>query len=225
MRHRPAGSRQARQEPGRRQEALREDARPPRRGADLHSGRAGVGAEVGAGIDGEERLEWLLPATLPVEDESGAREAPGLYALRWRIEDWHRILKSGCKVEEIAHATAERIQRAAAINAVIAWRLAALTLCGRETPELDASSFFSDVEIAILEDFATERRMSGPENLGAAMGLVAAMGGHLHRKHDRPPGSEVVWLGCARLADASRAAERARRLGPESAMRKLLRPD
>ncbi|MDE0533509.1 MAG: IS4 family transposase, partial [Albidovulum sp.] len=175
--------------------------------------------------DGSERLEWLLPATLPIADESGAREAPGLYALRWRIEDWHRILKSGCKVEEIAHATAERIQRAAAINAVIAWRLAALTLCGRETPELDAASFFSDVEIAVLSDFAAERRVKGPENLGQAMNLVAAMGGHLHRKHDRPPGSEVVWLGCARLADASQAAERARRLGSESAMYKLLRPD
>ncbi|MDE0305254.1 MAG: hypothetical protein OXI87_10270, partial [Albidovulum sp.] len=93
----------------------------------------------------------------------------------------------------------------------------ALTLCGRETPELDAASFFSDAEIAILEDFATERRMSGPDNLGAAMGLVAAMGGHLHRKHDRPPGSEVVWFGYARLADASQAA------GPPALSRRLRR--
>ena len=182
-------------------------------------------AEEADPADGSERLEWLLLTTLPVAGEEQAREALELYALRWRIEDWHRILKSGCKVEEIAHAAAERIQRAAAINAVIAWRLAALTLCGRETPELDAKSFFTDIEIAVLADFAKERRFRGPENLGRAMSLVAAMGGHLHRKHDRPPGNEVVWFGYARLADSSAAAERARRLGPESEIYKLLRPD
>ncbi|MDE0113396.1 MAG: hypothetical protein OXN84_14090 [Albidovulum sp.] len=86
---------------------------------------------------------------------------------------------------------------------MITWRLAALTLCGHQTPEPDAASFFSYIEIAILLGFATVRRMSWPDNLGAAMGLVAAMGGHLHRKHDRPPGSEDVWFSCARLADAS----------------------
>ena len=32
--------------------------------------------------DGSESLGWLLPATLPIADESGAREAPRLYALR-----------------------------------------------------------------------------------------------------------------------------------------------
>ena len=72
---------------------------------------------------------------------------------------------------------------------------------------------------------AMERGRRGPENLGAAMGLVAAMGGHLHRKHDRPPGHQVVWFGYAALAGGSLAAERARRLGPESAMYKLLRPN
>jgi len=49
----------------------------------------------------------------------------------WRVEDWHRVLKSGCRVEKIARAAAERIQRAAAINAVFAWRLAGPAMRGR----------------------------------------------------------------------------------------------
>ncbi len=182
--------------------------------------------EAGDPADGSARLEWLLLTTLPVAGEEQAREILKLYALRWRIEDWHRVLKSGCGVEKIAHAAAERLQRAAAINAVIAWRLAALTMCGRETPELDAKCFFTKIEIAILADFATERRFPRPDNLGRAMGLVAAMGGHLHRKHDRPPGNEIIWYGYARLADSSASTERALRLGPEkSEVYKLLRPD
>ena len=175
--------------------------------------------------DGSQRLEWLLLTTLPVATAEQAKEALAFYCLRWRIEDWHRVLKSGCKVEEIAHATAERLKRAAAINAVIAWRLAALTLIGRETPELDAGAFFSDFEIAILEDFAKVRRLNGPENLGCAMRLVASMGGHLHRKHDRPPGNQIVWYGYIMLAGQAQAAEQAAELGEESALYKLLRPD
>ncbi len=50
------------------------------------------------------------------------------YRLRWRIEDWHRVLKAGCKVEYLGHRRGERIERAVTINAVIAWRLAVLTL-------------------------------------------------------------------------------------------------
>ncbi|MCY4460345.1 MAG: IS4 family transposase [Albidovulum sp.] len=175
--------------------------------------------------DGSERLEWLLLTTLPVAGEEQAREALELYALHHRIEDWHRVLKSGCRVEKIAHDDAERTQRAAAINALIAWRLAVLTMCGRETPELDAKCFFTNIEIAIPADFATERRLPWPDNLDRAMGLVAAMGGHLHGKHDPPPGNEIVWLGYARLADSSASIERAMRLGPESEAYKQLWSD
>ena len=102
---------------------------------------------------------------------------------------------------------------------------AAPTLCGRETPELDAKCFFSDIEIAVLADFAKERGIRGPENLGFAVDLVAFMGGHLQRKHDRLPGNEVVWRGYLSLADSSAAGERTRRLGADSEMRKLLRTD
>ncbi|MEJ2446182.1 MAG: hypothetical protein P8Y42_22480 [Exilibacterium sp.] len=58
------------------------------------------------------------------------------YQLRWRIEDWHRVLKSGCRVEKLAHKTAERLKSAIAINLVIAWRIMLMTLLGRETPEV-----------------------------------------------------------------------------------------
>ena len=69
-----------------------------------------------------------------------AEEVFRLYSLRWRIEDYHGILKSGWDVEKIAHTTACRVTRAVTINAFIAWRLATLSLMGRETPELPAET-------------------------------------------------------------------------------------
>jgi hypothetical protein len=44
---------------------------------------------------------------------------------QWYIEDWHRVLKSGCSIDDLAHETAERLRRAIAINLVIAWRISA----------------------------------------------------------------------------------------------------
>ena len=179
-------------------------------------------AESEAPADGAEPLEWLLLTTLPVGNREQALEVVGFYLLRWRIEDWHRILKTGCEVEKISHRTASRIQRAVAIKAVIAWRLAVFALLGTETPELDAGLLFSEHEIAILEDYARERRVQGPDNLGRAVLLLSMMGGYLNRKHDAPPGHQIVWEGYARLALGARVLERAQKFGSDSSVfRKL----
>ena len=76
------------------------------------------------------------------------------YCLRWRIEDWHRVLKSGCRIEDLANEKAERLINAISINMVIAWRLMLMTLLGREIPELPAEVFFSDIEIKVLRVYA-----------------------------------------------------------------------
>ena len=79
------------------------------------------------------------------------------YCLRWRIEDFHRVLKSGCGVEKIAHKTAERIRRAIAINLVIAWRIMLMTLLGRETPQLPPGVVFSNIELQILNAYVKKK--------------------------------------------------------------------
>ncbi len=100
-----------------------------------------------AAPEGVEALEWFLLTTLPVASLADAEQVLEWYRLRWRIEDWHRMLKSGCKVEYLGHRTGERIERAVTIKAVIAWRLAAMTLLGRETPELPSEVFFAQIQL------------------------------------------------------------------------------
>lgn len=99
-------------------------------------------------------IEWFLLTTLKIRSAVDAEQCLRWYVLRWRIEDWHRVLKSGCRIEDLAHATAERLRRAIAINLVIAWRIMLMTLLGRETPELPSEVLFSDVELKVLTAYA-----------------------------------------------------------------------
>ena len=106
---------------------------------------------------GTEALEWFLLTTLEIKTVDDALDCVKWYCLRWRIEDWHRVLKTGCRIEDIAHKTADRLRRAIAINLVIAWRIMLMTLMGREVPALPAEVLFSDLEIEVLNAYAKKK--------------------------------------------------------------------
>jgi hypothetical protein len=113
-----------------------------------------IHAAESAPSEGTERVEWFLLTTVDIRSAEDAVQCLRWYCLRWRIEDFHRVLKSGCGVEQIAHETAERIRRALAINLVIAWRIMLMTLLGREAPELPPEVLFSDIELQVLHAYA-----------------------------------------------------------------------
>jgi hypothetical protein len=112
-------------------------------------------------------VEWFLLTTCEINTAQQAQECLRWYCLRWRIEDWHRVLKSGCRVEALQHKTAERLKRAIAINLVIAWRIMLMTLMGRACPDLPAELLFSDIEIEVLNAYAKKNESTSP--LGWAM--------------------------------------------------------
>jgi hypothetical protein len=145
--------------------------------------------------EGEKGIEWFLLTTADVQSAEDAEECLRWYCKRWRIEDWHRVLKSGCCIEDAAHDSAERLKRAIAINLVIAWRIMLMTLLGRETPELPAEVLFSDIEIELLKAVAKQRKLNTPDMLGDAVQLVARLGGYLARNSDPPAGHQLMWEG------------------------------
>ena len=106
---------------------------------------------------GVEPLRWFLLTTMDIASADQAEKYLRWYCLRWRIEDWHRVLKSGCRIERLQHRTVERLRRAIAINLVIAWRIMLLTLLGREQPELPTEVIFSDIEIEVLDAYAKKK--------------------------------------------------------------------
>lgn len=110
---------------------------------------------------GAERVEWFLTTTVDLRSAEDAVQCLRWYCFRWRIEDFHRVLKSGCRIEQIAHENAERIRRAIALNMVIAWRIMLMTLLGREAPELPADVLFSDIELQVLQAYAKKKSYPG----------------------------------------------------------------
>ncbi len=140
-------------------------------------------------------LEWFLLTTCAINSVDDAQACLSWYCLRWRIEDWHRVLKTGCRIEDLAHHSADRLERAISINLVIAWRIMLLTLLGRACPELPAGVLLSDLEIKVLKAYAQKKNIKQPTHLGDAVRLVARLGGYLGRNNDPPPGHQLMWQG------------------------------
>jgi hypothetical protein len=99
---------------------------------------------------GATAVHWLLLTTIPIASVKQALKCVRWYCRRWRIEEWHRVMKSGCKILEHQNHTAEVLLRAIALDAVIAWRMMLLALLGREVPELPAGTLFDPCECEVL---------------------------------------------------------------------------
>lgn len=152
---------------------------------------------------GVETLEWMLLTTCEVKAFEQAVEKLQWYCLRWGIEIYHRVLKSGCRIEQRQLGSAERIETCLAIDMVVAWRIYHLTKLGREMPNMPCTVFFEDAEWKALVAYKTQNPIppENPPTLREAIHMVASLGGFLGRKCDGEPGTQTLWLGLQRLED------------------------
>lgn len=81
--------------------------------------------------EGCEAVQWMLLTSMPIDGLEQALDYLSWYARRWTIETWHRVLKSGCRIEARQFGDVERFERATALFAVIAWRILYATMLGR----------------------------------------------------------------------------------------------
>jgi hypothetical protein len=106
---------------------------------------------------GATRIKWMLLTTMQVRSVKQAMKCVHWYCLRWRIEEWHRVLKSGCGVLEHQNQSLESLARAISIDAVVAWRIMLLALLGRELPELPCELLFNSWECEVLQLLAQKK--------------------------------------------------------------------
>ena len=163
--------------------------------------------ELDAPDGGDESLEWMLLSTLRVTSFDEAKTALARYTKRWGIEIYHRVLKSGCRIEDRQLGAARRLENCLAIDMIVAWRIHHLTWLGRETPDVPCTVYFDDAEWKALVGFIHQTPMvpATPPTLRQAMIMVASLGGFLNRKSDGQPGTETIWRGLQRLDDITKA--------------------
>ena len=73
--------------------------------------------------DADDPIQWVLLTTESVEQYDDVLTLIDYYGLRWRIEDWHKVLKSGCEIEERQLQTWERMEVLLSVYSVIAWKV------------------------------------------------------------------------------------------------------
>jgi Transposase DNA-binding/Transposase DDE domain len=152
---------------------------------------------------GRKPIEWKLITDLPVRDRVEAIEKINWYALRWKIEVFHKILKSGCKAEESRLRTAERLANLMAVLCILSWRVLWLTMLNRTAPDAPPQIALTDAEIVLLDRLVsnTGNRRCRPGTLSFYLTKLARLGGYLARTNDPPPGNIVIWRGLHRLTE------------------------
>ena len=151
--------------------------------------------------EGVEPVEWLLLTSDLIASEADAWLRVDWYRCRWVIEEFFKVLKSGCRVEARQFETRATFEVSLGFSLLASVRLLALTKRARIDPEQLASSVLLPDEEDVLLRHAEvhHRRPVGALRLRDAIVLIAKLGGYLGRKNDGPPGWITLWRGYRRL--------------------------
>jgi len=148
------------------------------------------------------KIDWKLITDLPVRTMKDAIEKLKWYALRWKIEVFHKILKSGCKAEDRKLRTAERLVNLIAIFCIVGWRIFWMTMLNRANPSAPPELALTTNEVALLDHFVPDKKgPAGRSFVSHYIVKIARLGGYLARANDPPPGNIVMWRGISRLSD------------------------
>lgn len=162
----------------------------------------------------EDAIEWMLLTNIPVESYEDAYEKVLWYGLRWRIEMFFKVLKSGFNVESCRLGYADRLAKYLTVMSIVAWRIFMVTLISRNDPTTPCSKVLTDQEWKVLFLHTTTKKKipKKPPTIGDAVIWIAKLGGYLARKSDGAPGTITLWRGWKRLADLSEGLKLADKL-------------
>jgi hypothetical protein len=127
------------------------------------------------------KIDWRLITDLPVHSRKDAVEKLEWYALRWKIEMFHKILKSGCRAEESKLRTAQRLTNLLSVFCILSWRVFWMTMLNRSASDAPSDLALSEVEIALLDHLAKDRDQKPLQRKTLSHYLIklARLGGYL----------------------------------------------
>jgi hypothetical protein len=150
----------------------------------------------------DEPVEWLLLTCLPVDAIESVRQVIQYYCVRWMIEVFFRVLKSGCRVEGRRFEHINRLLSCLAVYLIVAWRTLYVCRLGRSCPDISCEAVFEPAEWkSVWKVVHGTAPPVAPPRLGALVRLVAQLGGYVNRKRSDPPGPQTIWIGMQRMHD------------------------
>jgi hypothetical protein len=151
---------------------------------------------------GEEPVEWLLLTNVAVENVTDAGERVDWYECRWLVEEYHKALKTGVRIEQVQLTTRKRLEPLIGILSVVALSLLGLRDAARDpvTADQPADAFLDPLLIDLAAAEPTGVKIRGPRmTVREFYQMVARIGGYLGNFQKRPPGWQTLWRGWTHL--------------------------
>jgi len=151
-----------------------------------------------------EKIEWILATSLPVTNADDAMKIVEYYVQRWKIERFHFVLKSGCKIEDIQQRNYEKITAVIFMKSVIAMFIMTITYIGRILPDIPCNVFFDEEEWKLLYKIVNKTKCAPdePYSLADAIKYLGTLGSYKRAPSDGPPGLKSIWKGLCELYTA-----------------------
>jgi hypothetical protein len=128
-------------------------------------------------------IEWKLMTDFPARTRSEAIEIITWYAIRWKSEVFHKILKCGCRAEDSKLRTADRLTNLIAVFCILSWRVFWLTMLNRAAPNAAPDVALASREIGLLDELVADvgGQPCRSKTLSYYLVKLARLGGYLAR--------------------------------------------
>jgi hypothetical protein len=152
---------------------------------------------------GVEPIEWIILTSIAIKDLADAQRVASWYTLRWMVEEYHKCLKTGCRVEQRQLESADRLKPLVAMLSVVAVRLLQLKQQSRTLPDAPALEHVPRPQVQTLVAYL--RKQVDPKITAASLTVrrftheVAKLGGFIGRNSDGEPGWQTLWQGWRQL--------------------------
>jgi hypothetical protein len=161
---------------------------------------------------GVEPICWVLLTSLPVATFAGAWIVIEYYEWRWIVEEYHKALKTGCRIQDRQLKAAGRLEAMVGLMSVVAVRLLQLKSLARTSPETPAQRVVPRIWLQMLKAARKGLHRVHDLTVGQFYREVAKLGGFLGRKGDGEPGWITIWRGWEKLNNFVHGASLASKL-------------
>lgn len=154
--------------------------------------------ERGAPPQGEQAACWRLWTMLEAKTLPQVKVVLRYYGFRWRVEDYHRMEKTGCGVEDLRLQDGQELMKVIAMQAWVATQVVGMRDAAKQNPTADCESYFKPHEWKTVWAEHHDRPWQptdGKPPLQDVVLWLGALGGHLGRKGDGMPGAELLSRG------------------------------